>query len=201
MSWREDSATEKQLNYLKEFGFASDRRLTKGEASDLIAEFSENPEREATRDQNQTAKWEKEFEEREQNLAFHLREEYRNAKQEMETAKRGEIRDAKMYLNDAQNERLWFWQDTFRQPDEMEGAGTNQQSIKLYFAQGYRFEMPSSQVIQSLLDALDADSPTWDKDMPEYFFKTLEHNFLGSLRRKVDLKTLKLLREIYLQPP
>jgi len=201
MSWREDLATEKQLNYLKEFGFVPDRALTKGEACDLIAEFSEDPERESVRDKNQAGKWEREFNEREQNLACHLRSEYEEAKQWVDKAEPDEIEDAKMSLGDTQNERLYFWQDTFRQPDQMEGAGTNEQQIKLYFAQGYRFEMPAEETIQTLLDALDANSLTWDKDTPEYFFQTLEHNFPEQLRRDIDMETLQVLREIYLNSP
>jgi hypothetical protein len=200
MSWREDPATEKQLNYLKEFGFNPERVLTKGEASDLIAQFSEDPERSAIRDKNQSEKWEEEFNEREQNLAFHLHSEFDEAKQSMDTAESDEIDDAKMYLEDARNERMWFWQDTFRSPDQMEGAGTNEQQIKLYFVQGYRFEMPAEEVIQSLLVALDANSPTWDKDTPEYFFQTVEHNFPELLRKHIDAGTLEVLGAIYSKP-
>ena len=199
MNWRDDLATEKQLNYLKQFGYVPDGPLTKGEASDLIAQFSEDPERQAIRDENHATKCEQEFQEREQNLAFHLRAEYEEAKRAAEKAERGEIRDAKMYLRDTQNERLCFWQDAFRQPDEMETGVTNQQATKLYFAQGHRFEMPPRGTIQTLLDALDASSSTWDTETPEYFFQTLEHNFPEQLRQHIDFETLKILREIYLE--
>jgi hypothetical protein len=197
MNWRDDPASEKQLTFLKLFGFTPDRPLTKGEASDLIAQFSEDPERQLIRDKNQVGKIEREYREREQDLAHHLHLEYEDAKRAAENAERGEIRDAKMYLRDAQNERLCFWEDTIREPED--GSG-NEQAVKLYFAQGYRFEMPSKKEIQAILDALDADSPTWDKDIPEYFFQTLEHNFPGLLRTHIDLEALKVRLEIYSQP-
>ena len=194
-------ATEKQLQYLEVFGYISDKPLTKEDASILIAQFSEDPERRRIRDKNQAEKTEQGFAERERNLAYHLRSEFDQAKQSAEKAERADIRDAKMYLKDTRNERLWFWQDTFRTPDQMEGSGTNEQAIRLYFAQGYRFEMPSEENTNVILDALDANSPTWDKDVPEYFFSTLENNFAELVKGNVDFEELEVLREIYSEPP
>jgi hypothetical protein len=105
-----------------------------------------------------------------------------------------------MYLKDAWNERLWFWRDTFRTPDQMEGAGTNEQQIKLYFAHGHRYKKPSENNIRAVLEALDAYSPTWDKDTPEYFFSTLQQNFPELLKAKIDFEELEIMREIYDNP-
>jgi hypothetical protein len=82
----------------------------------------------------------------------------------------------------------------------MEGAGTNEQPIKLYFAHGYRYKMPSENNIRAVLEALDAYSPTWDKDTPEYFFSTLEQNFPELQKPTIDFEQLEVLREIYAKP-
>ncbi len=197
---KQQQATEKQLQYLKVFGYIPEGSISKEEASILIGRFSEDPERQRIRDENNTKKTEHEFAERERNLAYHLRSEYDEAKKSAEKAEADEIEDAKMYLNDAWNERLWFWQDTFRSPDQMEGAGMNEQAIKLFFFNGYRFKMPSEDSIRDVLEALDAFSPTWDKDTPEYFFSTLQQNFPEFLKAKIDFEELEVLREIYANP-
>jgi hypothetical protein len=75
-----------------------------------------------------------------------------------------------------------------------------QQPIKLYLEQGYRFKQPSTKHLQDVLDALDADSATWDRETPEYLFQTLEHNFPELLRRNPDLKMLAEYRALYGQP-
>jgi hypothetical protein len=190
MNWRDDPATEKQLDYLKDFGFVPERPLKKGEASDLISEFSEDPEKQRIRNEAQ-------FKERERNLAHHLRLACDSAKLDLDRAGKGEIRDAKAYLRDVQNERLAFWQHAFQPPD---GGEIYQQPIKLYLEHGYRFKMPSSKHFQKVLDALDADSATWDKDVPEYFFQALQHNFPELLRKSPDLRELAAYREVYGEP-
>jgi hypothetical protein len=98
-----------------------------------------------------------------------------------------------MFLRDAQNERLWFWQATFKAPD---GGVVDEQAIKLYLEHGYRFDLPPTSILQPMLDALDADSGTWDLETPEYFFQTLEHNFPELLRNRIDREELTVLREI-----
>jgi hypothetical protein len=187
MSWKDDPATEKQLNYLKQFGFVPEHAMTKGEASALISQFSEDPGRQRVRDDNQAG-------DREANMAYGLRIECESAKRELDAAGKGEIRDAKMFLRDAQNERLDFWQKALQPPD---GGEVYQQPIKLYLGYGYRFKMPSSKHLQDILDALDAESATWDKDMPERFFQTLELNFPDLLRKNPNLEELASYREIY----
>ena len=51
MSWRNNPATEKQIKYLTEFGYVASGPLSKGEASDLISQLSEDPERRRIRDE------------------------------------------------------------------------------------------------------------------------------------------------------
>src|ERR1039457_2552687 len=69
--------------------------------------------------------------EREQWPAYYLHQDYQKAKRAVETAEAGEIKDAKMSLKDARDQRLWFWQDTFLSPSNMEGLVT-EQSVRLY---------------------------------------------------------------------
>jgi hypothetical protein len=182
MNWRDNPATEKQLSYLNFFGFTPDHPLTKGEAADLIDQFSKDPERQKIRDRNY-----------ELIRAFTLREYYEQAKQALEKAEKEDIEDAEMSVQDTRNERLYFWEDAFRMPCNME-TGFHEQLFTLYLAQGYRFEMPSLEQIQIVLDALDANSPTWDKEMPEYFFQTLEYNYPELLIKDLDLKEVEIIR-------
>jgi len=197
MNWRDDPATEKQISYLNQFNYVPDRPLTKGEASDLIEQFSEDPKRQEIRDEKQSARYEHELEDRERNLASYLHVEHEEAKQAVNSAERGDITDAKDYLHDKEEERLSFWRDTFQDhPEEMENA-SQKQAVKLYISNGYRLKKPSNKQIQKILDALDADSATWDRDTPEYFFQTLEFNFPELLRKNPDLEKLAILREVY----
>jgi hypothetical protein len=193
-------ATEAQLKYIRDLGGTSPPDLNIAEASLLIDQLLHDPEQQRIHEEKQAGKWEHEFAERERNVAYHLHSEFNEAKHSEETAEKGEIRDAKMYLKDAWNERLWFWRDTFRSPDQMEGAGTNEQPIKLYFAHGHRYRIPSENNIRAVLEALDAYSPTWDKDTPEYFFSTLQQNFPELLKTTIDFEELEVLREIYASP-
>lgn len=193
-------ATEAQLKFIRDLGGTPPPDLNVAEASLLIDQLLHDPEQQRIREEKQAGKWERGFAERERNLAYHLHSEFDEAKHSAEKAEKGEVRDAKMYLKDAWNERLWFWKDTFRSPDQTEGAGTNEQPIKLYFAHGYRFKMPSENNIRAVLEALDAHLSTWDKDTPEYFFSTLEQNFPELLKPTIDFEELEVLREIYANP-
>jgi hypothetical protein len=176
--------SERQLAYIRDLGGNASPTTSKSEASQLI-------------DQLLGEKRQREFIERERNLASYLHSEYDEAKRSSEMAEKGDIREAQMFLKDAWNERLWFWQDTFRTPDKMKGALTNEQQIKFFFAHGHRYKMPSEDKIRAILEALDAYSPTWDMDKPEGFFATLEQNYPEHLKQHVDFEELQILREIY----
>ena len=187
-------ATEKQLAYLNLFGFFSDRPLTIAEASALIEQFSEDPERQKIRDDNYVKKKLLEYEELNKNRAYYVRKDIEDAKRELEKAENDDISDAKMCVEDMRNARLDFWADTFEIPVNMQ-YGVYEQKAGFYFAHGYRFKVPTPEQIQIILDVLDADSATWDKDMPEYFYQKLENNFPQLLRKNIDLEALEVERE------
>ena len=174
--WRNHPATEKQLAYLQSFGFSLDSLLTKGEACDLIDKFSDEPESQRKRDQNNRKKYEQDYGEREHHLAYHLRLELKEAKQNVEEAEPDESEFEKEDFKYEQEARLVFWKNTFRDVN-LAVEDFNEQWSNLYLNWGYRFRTPTDKQIQDLLDALDVNSSTWDRDMPEYFFQTLEFNF------------------------
>jgi hypothetical protein len=194
MSWREEPASEKQLEYLKTLGYEPEEYLTKGQASDLIEELKNDPEAQQKRAALNQQRCEQEFQDSQRNMAYHLHKAYEAATRELAAAGKDEIRDAKAYLQDTQQERLTFWRRAFEPPD---GDNTDPQPIKLYLEHGYRFKPPSSSLLQTLLDALDADSATWDLDMPEYLFQTVEYNCPDLLRKSIDEEELAFLRKVY----
>jgi len=57
-SWRDDPATEKQINYLNSFGVTTTQNLTKGGASDLIDKCQNDPQALKIRSDNQFKEWE-----------------------------------------------------------------------------------------------------------------------------------------------
>ncbi|MGA2542767.1 MAG: hypothetical protein ABSG78_14555 [Verrucomicrobiota bacterium] len=194
MNWRDEPASEKQLSLLGQYDYLPDGPMTKGEASDLITQFSEDPEKQRILEGNRRVKYERENEEEERNRAYHLHLASDEAKQEMANADPSELQDEKTFWEDMKNDRVQFWQDTIGEPED----GTcDQQAIKLYLSQGHRFQTPSNDQIQAILDALDASSATWDRDMPEYFFSTLELNFPELLRTEIDFEALEMRRDMY----
>jgi hypothetical protein len=121
-------------------------------------------------------KFKQDFRERERNLAYYLRLDVNEAKQKVEVAGRDWIADAKEDLRFAQKERVVFWKKTFRDVDPRV-EDFNEQQIRLYLNWGYLFKTPANKIIQDLLDTLDAYSPTWDHDKPEFFYEVLVSNF------------------------
>lgn len=202
MSWQDiHYATEKQLAYLDLFGFIPDRPLTVAEASALIQKFSKDPEREKIRDENYLKKKFIEYDDLNKNQAYYMRTDIEDAKCELEKAKGDDMNDAEAiddYVENIEyvrNCRLDFWADTFDSPSNMQYGTYRQCSVleqktKFYLANGYRFELPTPEQIQAVLDILDADSATWDKDKPECFFQTLEHIFPQLLRKDINFEAL-----------
>jgi len=180
MGWRDNLATEKQLALLARLGQKVRQPFTKGEASDLIGQLFAEGEQDPQQVERRERETEIATNEWDQNGAYlwHLR--YAEDLEEVKRAKRGEVRDAKEQLSITRDERIVFWQDTFR---DLQVGDFCTQAYQLYEKYGHRFKMPKKQQIVAMLDALDADSPTWDRDMPEYFFSVLVHNF-PELRRK-----------------
>jgi hypothetical protein len=201
MNWRAEPASEKQKEYLQAFGYQPKPPLTKGEASDLIEQFQNDPERQRVLDENRqaererkAAQWEQESEDWRNNQAHHLHRSCELAKGKLTSAGKGEIRDAKADLRDAQRERLAFWQAAFRPPD---GNEMFPQPLKLYLDHGYRLKPLSNSLLQTILDALDSASATWDRDTPEYLFQTAEYNFPELVRKNIDEEELAFIRRVY----
>jgi hypothetical protein len=168
MNWDTEPATEKQLNYLKMFGYVPDRPLTKTEAHDLLSKFEEDPERCQIRTETrlrESAIYEKE---RRENLAYFLRTDCEFA--------------AKAYeeLKLCKKSRLNFWKDTFDLGERLSEAF---QAYDFHNKYGCQFKKPSNEQIKGVLDALDSRLPTWDKDSPILFYQTLELNFPELLRK------------------
>lgn len=72
-------------------------------------------------------------------------------------------------------DRQDFWVDTCREITEMHHAA--ERVLRFYQKFGCRFAVPSRQQVQSVLDALDAALPQWERQHPELFYRTLELNF------------------------
>jgi hypothetical protein len=201
MNWREEPASESQLEYLKVFGFTPDRPITKGEASELLTQFKEDPERQRIRAEARVAERARkdaqnrmDQAEREVDMAYYLHADCDSAKKSLAEAERGEAQEAKVYLRELQEDRFRFWQETFRAPA---WERTDLQPIKLYLEHGHRFNLPAKNILQAMLDTLDADSATWDRDNPGYFFQTLEYNFPQLLRKRIDYEELKSVLRSY----
>ena len=224
-------ATEKQVAYLKLYGFVKEG-LKKGEAMNLLDKFENDPERCRIRDDNRMDEVLRNDELWQKNLLSNLRMAYEEAKREIvknenllpklrmeceeyekafekkcdagdpeteeeeiehwEANKRVEdaemrveaaeqaIEDAKDDLANAKESRVFFWEATITNEAGYEYCP---QYYDLHHDYGYRFKVPTKKQIQSILDAQDAASATWDTEMPEVFFETLELNF-PKLRRK-----------------
>ena len=150
----EDPATEKQLAYLLKFGYTPPGPLTRGEASNLIEQFSEDPERCNIRDAKQM------MVEHEEATAWNLHTKVNQARADPEED-----------LEFATGQRLEFWAGTFNVVKAEGGQG-----LEFHMSHGRLFEVPSEKQIQEILDALDAQMPEWDRDNPDLFYQTLELN-------------------------
>jgi hypothetical protein len=183
-------ATEAQLDYIRGLGGNPPPDLNISDASRLIEQLLQAPDVE---EKKQAAREQKKHDasEREQWPAYYLHQDYEEAKRAVETAERGEIKDAKMSLKDARDQRLWFWQDTFLSPCNMEGLVT-EQSVRLYLEHGHRFKKPSEKRILAILETLDAHSPTWDKDGTVSFYLTFEASFPELLKTEIDYEDLEM---------
>jgi hypothetical protein len=183
-------ATEAQLDYIRGLGGNPPPDLNISDASRLIEQLLQAPDVE---EKKQAAREQKKHDaaEREQWPAYYLHQDYEEAKRAVETAERGEIKDVKMSLKDARDQRLWFWQDTFLSPCNMEGLVT-EQSVRLYLEHGHRFKKPSEKRILAILETLDAHSPTWDKDGTVSFYLTFEASFPELLKTEIDYEDLEM---------
>jgi len=78
-------------------------------------------------------------------------------------------------LASAVAKRREFWTDTCRDMAQMQCRSAT--VMNLYMKYGCRCVPPAPGQVQEVLDALDAASPTWDRDSLELFYQTLELNF------------------------
>jgi len=182
MNWDTEPATEKQLDYLKMFGYGPDQPITKAEAHDLISKFEENPERCQIRTETrlrESAIYEKK---RRENLAYYLHTDCDMLAQALTNASDKEDRFyAKDELRLKQDERIEFWKDTFR--DIGDRKGESLQAYEFYENFGQLVKMPTNSQVKGVLAALDKYSPAWDLDNPTAFFHTLKLNFPELLRK------------------
>ncbi len=171
MNWTDGPATWKQLKYLSHFGYKPDHTLTKSEAIELIRRFGGNPEVAVTVTESQPSL----PEQLHSVTAYDLRltaQTVRRALAEAGPSPAEKLgRDAARALADRQE----FWVDTCRDPNKTPVASAEAQSLYQKF--GCRFSAPTFKQVQSILDALDSALPTWDRDHPGMFYRTLELNF------------------------
>lgn len=78
-------------------------------------------------------------------------------------------------IDSSLQQRQQFWIDTCRAVTQMRAA--SEQVLDLHRQFGCLFHAPAPQQVQSILDALDAACPDWDRDHPGLFYRTLELNF------------------------
>jgi hypothetical protein len=85
--WRLDSATEKQINYLASFGVTPPAGLTKGEASDLIEQCTNDPEALERQRQLREIRYEEERRDRAGFPSFYLKADIIRASRNLEEIK------------------------------------------------------------------------------------------------------------------
>ncbi len=93
-NWRDDPATEKQINFLKSFGVLAPAGLTKGAASDLINDCQSDPQALQIQADNRMAEWEASMEreriERTHLGAYSFRRDVEEAATEIEAMQKAE---------------------------------------------------------------------------------------------------------------
>ena len=173
MNYSDQPATECQISHLRQFGYAPDHPLTKGEAAHLISDFEEHPEGARTWADSgirATAKDE----------AHALRATVETAKRAVAEGKGEQAEQAKRELGLALAKRQLFWLNTCCDPAQMHSPSLR--VFDLYRTYGCRFVVPTLERVQEILEALDAAMPFWDRDYPQLFYQALELNF-PELRR------------------
>ena len=176
MNWKDEPATENQLDHLRRFGYEPDSPLTKGEAAQLINDCEALPKEQ----RGPSAQSD--------NLELATHSAYR-LRLEMETAKRGpaqisgpQIQNPRHTLELAIAERQEFWADTCSDADRVHLVSP--QALALHRRHGFRFAVPALEQVQAILDALDPVMPYWDREHPELFYQTLELNFPDLIRHQ-----------------
>lgn len=172
MDWSDEPATWRQLKSLKELGYTLARRLTRVEAAEIIRSLGGKCETPVSA----TA-----VEDRPKVGPFQLRQKVDQAKREIAVAGWNKTEKMAQDLKGTMAERQQFWIDTCH--GVARGQIASLEIPELYQKYGCRFDAPSRNDVQYILDALDQALPTWDKEHPELFFQTLELNFPALVRR------------------
>ncbi len=170
MDWTDEPATENQLSYLRHFGYTPSHALTKGEALELIKDLRRHPGGGAELPAD-TARHDAALQ------AFELRKQVESCQKQVSMQGSAQNQTA---LANARLARQEFWINTCLDPSRMKSPSTP--IVGLYREFGCRFEPPTHEQTQEILDALDAALPVWERDHPELFYKTLELNFKELVR-------------------
>ncbi|SPE51503.1 hypothetical protein SBV1_1340006 [Verrucomicrobia bacterium] len=175
MNWTDEPATWKQLKYLKQYGYETNRRLTKEKAAELIKELGGPPEIQLSVEPSDFVKVVDQG-------AYHFRSVVETAKRALDDPGNRGRSESDQKLASALAQRQQFWSDTFTGRTRMPFGCA--QIADLYRGHGCLFCTPTNQQIQGILDALDSALPFWDRDHPELFYQTLAINFPEMARRR-----------------
>ena len=129
-----------------------------------------------------------------------VRAEIDNIKSDLEIAESElsdvpiELQDAETELKDARFNRIKFWQATFKQDwilaDKEEHLIDFADTIdQLYAEHGHYFKVPTSKQVSDILQALDNDTPDWDKREPHAFYATLKATVPECTRKSIKTVT------------
>ena len=160
-----EPATARQLDYLREHGFAADYPLSKTEAVELIRSLFSHPGAVP----------------HERRGPHYYRERVEGARHALETGCVSELTDARLKLEAAMTQREEFWRDTCREGSELPHGSP--EAMELYRTRGCCFCTPSRGQVEAVLEALDSGMPDWDAEHPELFYDTLQLNFPELQRR------------------
>jgi hypothetical protein len=190
MDWPDEPASEQQVMHLKNLGFVPTAHLTMTEAARLIRQYQRNLRRGGNvsnlkplappgSDSTETQLGAGGVSESARNVAHRLHETAANAKRAMAVAP--QAANVRADLVSANATRLEFWLDTCRDIREMQIGSV--QVYEFHHDYGHRLFAPTREQVQEILDALDTAIPSWDKEHPELFYKTLELNFPNLVRK------------------
>ena len=170
MNWKDEPATESQLNRLRQLGRAPEHALTKGQAAHLITTYEGAPRPHPS--------WtEVDAVPHQRDEAYRLRMAVEQARQRVFASAQGGAH-FEQALELALAQRQQFWVDTCQEPARM--LARSEEIFELHMKLGCRFVAPTREQVQEILDALDIAMPVWDKEHPEIFYQTLELNFPDS---------------------
>jgi len=191
MDWPDEPASEQQVIHLRRLGVAATPNLTMTEAARLI--------RQCQRNLHQTPSGTNSYsransspasstppgkadsvQPREPSLAPRFHQTTVRAKRLIPMAPVATCAPADLAA--ARVRRVDFWLDTCRDMREM--VVGNVQVYQLHHDYGHRLFAPTREQAEEILDALDTALPSWDKEHPELFYKTLELNYPDLIRNE-----------------